>query len=206
MAHHGDELDELHEGKGRLPPDGDGLSGLGDLVVHADEVVSVHDSVDESVEDDGHKDITVVVDVRVEPVKEEDGGVVVHVEERELSPLLSQDNEDGVPKVPHLGSVEQPKQIGNFGVLLVVHVAWKTRVSTAVSQEDSLNGHVGAKHDLRDVVDKLDGIGIDGRNAGLHDRRSDEDEAKVGRSNSECRGEVGQWPTLCASVDMVRIH
>ena len=102
LAHHGDELDHLHEGEVGLPPDGEGLAGLVVLGVHADEVVGVHDGVDEAVEEDGEVDVSVVVDVGVEPVEEEDGGVVVNVEEGELAPLLADDDEDGVPEVPDL--------------------------------------------------------------------------------------------------------
>ncbi len=69
LRHHGDELDQLHHGQVRLPPDRDRDSGLLILGVHADEVVSVHDGVDESVEKDGHVDITIIENVRIEPVK-----------------------------------------------------------------------------------------------------------------------------------------
>jgi hypothetical protein len=40
--------------------------------------------VDEAVQHDGQVDVAVVVDPAVEPVEEEDGGVVVDVEEGEL--------------------------------------------------------------------------------------------------------------------------
>ena len=52
--------------------------------MHAHEVVSVHDRVDETVEDNGKVNVAVVVDARVEPVEQEDAEVVVHVQEREL--------------------------------------------------------------------------------------------------------------------------
>ena len=110
LAHHGDELDHLHEGEVGLPPDGEGLAGLVVLGVHADEVVGVHDSVDEAVEEDGEVDVSVIVDVGIEPVEEEDGGVVVNMEEGELAPLLTDDNEDGVPEVPDLYIVKIVKR------------------------------------------------------------------------------------------------
>ena len=75
--------------------------------MHADEVVGVHDSVDEAVEQDGEVDVSVIVDVGVEPVEEEDGGVVVNMEEGELAPLLADDDEDGVPEVPDLYVAEK---------------------------------------------------------------------------------------------------
>jgi hypothetical protein len=61
MRHHRDELHQLHAGQTRLPPNGQGFAGLGDLGVHANEVVRVHHSVDESVQENGKKDITVEV-------------------------------------------------------------------------------------------------------------------------------------------------
>ena len=72
----------------------------GDLGVHGHKVVRVHDGVDQAVEHDGEVDVPVVVDAAVEPVEEEDGGVVVDVEEGELIPLLADDDEDGIPEVP----------------------------------------------------------------------------------------------------------
>jgi hypothetical protein len=102
LAHHGNELDHLHEGEVGLPPDGEGLASLVVLRVHADEVVGIHDGVDEAVEQDGEVDVSVIVDVGVKPVEEEDGGVMVNMEEGELAPLLADDNEDRVPEVPDL--------------------------------------------------------------------------------------------------------
>ena len=52
--------------------------------MHADKVVSVHYGVDETIEDDGEVDVTVVVDAGVEPVEEEDCCVVIDMEEGEL--------------------------------------------------------------------------------------------------------------------------
>ena len=69
LRHHGNELNQLHHGQVRLPPDRKGNSGLLVLGVHADEVVGVHDGVDESVEENGYIDVTIVENVRVEPVK-----------------------------------------------------------------------------------------------------------------------------------------
>ena len=61
--------------------------------MHANEVIRVHDRVDETVEHNGQVDVSVVVENRVEPVEEEDCRVVVDVQERELLGLLAQHNE-----------------------------------------------------------------------------------------------------------------
>ena len=70
--------------------------------MHADKVVRVHTSVDESIEDNGQIDVTIIKDIRVEPVEQKDGSVMVDMEEGKLSPLFSQNDEDGVPEIPNL--------------------------------------------------------------------------------------------------------
>ena len=145
LAHHGDELDHLHEGEVGLPPDGEGLAGLVVLGVHADEVVGVHDGVDEAVEEDGEVDVSVVVDVGVEPVEEEDGGVVVNMEEGELAPLLADDDEDGVPEVPDLCVAE------NSGVFKAAEISrgWEKMMifrEREINQQEQGTGHLCFLH------------------------------------------------------------
>lgn len=74
--------------------------------MHANEVVSVHDRVDETVQDDCEVNVPIVEHIRVEPVKEEDGDVVIDVQERKLSPFLSENNENGIPEIPNFGDIE----------------------------------------------------------------------------------------------------
>ena len=82
LRHHGDKLKQLHHGKRRLPPDGKRLAGLVILGVHANEVVGVHDGVDESVEDNGKVDVTIVVGLTIEPVEKENSDVMIDVQKR----------------------------------------------------------------------------------------------------------------------------
>jgi hypothetical protein len=103
LEHHSNELEQLHQGQARLPPNRERLAGFGHLGVHADKVVRVHDGVNETVQDNRQINVTIVVDARVEPVKQENGQVMVHVQETELTPLLAEDDKDGIPKVPDLG-------------------------------------------------------------------------------------------------------
>jgi hypothetical protein len=49
--------------------------------MHADEVVSVHDSVNESIQQDGEIDITIIHNICIEPVKEENSEVMVNMKE-----------------------------------------------------------------------------------------------------------------------------
>jgi len=116
--------------------------------MHADEIISVHHSVDEPVEQDGEVNVTIVHDIGVEPVEQKDCCVMVNMQERQLAPLLSQDNENSIPKVPHLRNVEEPKEVGKRRILYVEIVTGHRRVSVTVSQHSRLNGHVGTQEDL----------------------------------------------------------
>ena len=123
LAHHGDKLGQLHQSQRRLPPDRKRLSSLRILGMHADKVVSVHDGMNESIQYNGQENISIILSLGIEPVEEEDGEMMVDVEERKLSPLLSQDNENGVPEIPNLRNVKQPEKVGNRWVDLIVIIA-----------------------------------------------------------------------------------
>ena len=56
--------------------------------------------MDESIQGNGEVNISIIVDVTVEPVKEKDGDVVVDMKEAQLSPLFAENDKEGVPKVP----------------------------------------------------------------------------------------------------------
>ena len=125
--------------------------------------------MDGAVEDDGEVDVAVVVHVEVEPVEEEDGRVVVDVEERELLPLLADDDEERVDEVEHLRGVEEPEHVGHGRVLGVVGVADQVEVRP-LRDDDGLDAHVRAEHDLRDVVEEGDAVELDAvAGVGAHD-------------------------------------
>jgi hypothetical protein len=195
LRHHGNELEQLKHSEGRLPPDGKRLSSRLVLRMHADEVVSVHNSVDESVQKNGEVNVSIVVDVGVEPVEEEDGDVVVNVQERKLPPLLSQDNKNCVPKVPNLSNVKQPQEIGKRRIISNVSHTRSDTVAVAVGQQERFDCHVSAEHDLRNVVEKFDRIGVDGRHY-LHDLRSNNDEQEVDECDRESTCKIRQKPSL----------
>ena len=132
--------------------------------MHADEVVSVHHSVNASIEDDREVNVTIVQGVDIEPIKEKDRKVMVNVEERELAPFLPKNNKDRVPKVPNLRHVKQPKEVSDRWLLDVVSVAAHA-VSITISKECGFNCHICTEEYLRHVVHELDGIRINGRNS-----------------------------------------
>jgi hypothetical protein len=196
LGHHGDKLDQLHHGQTGLPPNGKRLASFGHLGVHADKVVRVHAGVDESVQNNGQVNITIVVDVGVEPVKEKDGSVVVDVQEGKLSPLFANHDKKSVPKVPNLGGVKQPEEVGKRRVVWVIIVTRHEGVVVAVCQEKGLNGHVGTQHDLGNVVDKLDRVRVHRRNAHLHNGGPDQHKDEVANSDVPGRGKVRKGPSL----------
>lgn len=55
----------------------------------------------------------------------------------------------------------------------------------AVGLDTGLDAHVRAEHDLERVVDELHRAGLDGRHAGLHHERADDDERQVGDADRE---------------------
>ena len=163
--------------------------------MHADEVVSVHDGVNESVQHNGKVYITIIENVGVQPVEKEDGDVVVDVQKRQLPPFLAEDNENGIPEVPHLGNVEEPQQIRQRRIITAVTDTRDESVATAVCQKTSFNGHVGTEHNLRNIVDEFDGVGVNGRAVG-HNLGADNNKQEVRERNVESTGKVGQRPTL----------
>jgi len=169
--------------------------------VHANEVVRVHDSMDETIEGNGQINITIVKDVRVEPVEQKDGSVMVDVKEGKLSPFFAQHNKDGVPEIPNLGNVEQPQKISNSRVILAVSNAWSQGIPVAVRQENCFNRHVSAQHNLRNIVEELDWVRVNGRSI-LHDLGANNNEQNVYNCDGDRRSKICQPPTLGEAVKL----
>ncbi len=122
------------------------------------------------------------------------------MEEGKLVPLFTQDDEDGVPEIPDLRNVEQPQKVSNGRVFLVVSDARCDGVATAVGQENSFNGHVGAQHDLRNIVKELDRVRVQCFSV-FHYLGAKEDEQKVDKCDSECRCEICHPESLKNNAD-----
>lgn len=190
LRHHGNKLNQLHHCERRFPPDRQRFPGLWIFRVHADEVICVHDRVDEPIEYNGQENIAVVVGVGIQPVKQENRCVMVHVQERQLAPFLAQNNKDRVPEVPYFRGVEQPKKIGDRCIVVVVNItAAKNSVPVSVRQHQCLDGHVRTQHNLRDVVNKFNRIRIDGRHV-VHHFGSDKHKREIRERNIERRWEI----------------
>ncbi len=50
-------------------------------------------SVDNSVENNGEEDVSIIESLEIEPINGKDGGVVVNVQQSQLVPLLAEDDE-----------------------------------------------------------------------------------------------------------------
>lgn len=148
--------------------------------MHADKVVRVHDRMNESVQENRQVDIAVVVYMRVEPVKEKDGNMMIDMQEGQLTPLFPQDNKDGIPKVPNFGHVKEPQEIGQGWIGLTVRFTWQEAVAIAIRQQQGFDGHVRTQHNLRDIVNELNRVWINGRNTQTHDQRTQHHKEKVG--------------------------
>mmetsp|Transcript_11451 Transcript_11451/g.22753 ORF Transcript_11451/g.22753 Transcript_11451/m.22753 type:complete len:325 (+) Transcript_11451:95-1069(+) len=197
---HEGELDHLAHGQRRLPPNVP--------CVHRNEVVRVHDGVNKAVEDDGEVDVAVEVGAEVEPVEEEDGEVVVHVQEAELLPAALRDDEKRVHEVKHFRAVKHPQQLGHGGSLVGRGVAGPERVVVAAREHQGVDRHVAAQHHLNDVICERYGVhkvftglygfvSFCGRCRHLHDWRADDDKGEINQGDSKGVAELCKWPVRC---------
>ena len=132
----------------------------------------------------------------VKPVEKEDGDMMVDMQERKLSPLLSEDDENRVPEVPYFRGIEQPQKVGNGGVVLVVSDTGKASVIVTVRKHTGFDGHVRAQEDLRHVVKEFERVWVNGSNTILHNFGPNNNKQKVRQCDGEGCREIGQRPTL----------
>lgn len=128
--------------------------------MHADEVISVHDSMNKTIQKNREVNITIIVDLGVEPIKQENGRVVVNVQEAQLTPLFVENNKNGIPKVPDLGSVKEPQELSHRRIFCEHAVAGEKGIVISVRQHASLDCHVGTKHNLRNVINKFQRVWV----------------------------------------------
>ncbi len=76
--------------------------------------------MDEPVQENGQVNVTIKVHVRIQPVEKKNRRVVVNMQKTKLVPFFTKDNKKRVPKVPNFANVEQPKQIRNGWIGLIV--------------------------------------------------------------------------------------
>jgi len=74
--------------------------------------------------------------------------MVVDMKEGELSPLFTEDNENSVPEVPHLGNIKQPKKVGHWWIGCAEWFTWHQGVVISVCNKECFQSHVSTKHDL----------------------------------------------------------
>ena len=102
---HAHELYQLHVRDGFLD-DRKNLNGE-----HRQEVVTIHHKADEAVEEHGKADVTVIEGECIQSLDKGESDMVVHVQEKHLTPVSLHDREQGVEEVEHLGQVEHEQDI-----------------------------------------------------------------------------------------------
>merc|ERR1712048_1455761 len=103
--------------------------------------------MDEAVERNRQVNITVIGHVHVEPVEEEDAPVMIHVEEAQLLPLLSNDDEERVEEVQDLAQVEDPEELSQRRRRQIDWLARYERVVIPARYHHGIHRHVRAEHD-----------------------------------------------------------
>lgn len=147
-----DELDDLAVGDGALPGGADAEG--------AEEVVTVHDDVDGGIgeERDGEEGLG---GLEPEVAHEEDGGVVVDVEEGEASEGAGEDDEERIEEFEDFGEVEDvgPEEEGPGGI----GVGWEADGPAEVrgvdeEGEGAAQEHEEGEEEEEEVVEGGDGL------------------------------------------------
>ncbi len=74
--------------------------------MHANKIIRVHNSMDETVQENGQVNVPIKVHVRIQPVEEKNRRVVINMQKTELVPFFTKDNKKRIPKVPNFANVE----------------------------------------------------------------------------------------------------
>jgi len=112
--------------------------------MHANEIVGIHNSMDEAVKKYSEINPAIIVHMTIEPVEKKNCGMMIHMKKGELFPLFTDDNKDGIPKIPNFTQVKDIKEVSNRRVCGVVRYTEIQSIPTAVSHKECLNCHVGA--------------------------------------------------------------
>jgi len=95
---HDQELSHLKESYVVFPPALDSQSGQ--------KVIRVHHQMYKRVEHNSQVDISIIGNICVQPVEQEDRYVMVDVQKAKLSPLFTEDNKEGITKIKDLAQIE----------------------------------------------------------------------------------------------------
>lgn len=190
VGHDADELDHLEGGHVLLPPNV--LAVLG--TQSAEEVVEVHEHVDENVEKAEERGVAAGDEPGAGPDGERHDSVVDHVQEGNVLELLAGDEAEGVDEFRELAEVVQPTQVDHlqgFGAVRVVHGLATPAVIPSPSGVKELNKYVRTEHRLGKVVDQEEVLYIVGFSV-LHEGRSpDFDDVDVAETEDDGREGTG---------------
>lgn len=105
--------------------------------------------MNEAIQQNGQIDITIIIDMGIQPIKQENGGMMIDMQKGELSPLFANNDKEGIPKVPNFGNIKEPEQIGDGGRDDIIGIAGLYQgIVVAIGNHAGFDGHVGAEKDL----------------------------------------------------------
>jgi hypothetical protein len=131
--------------------------------------------MNEAIQQNGQVDVSIVIDMGIQPIEQKNSGMMIDMKKGELSPLFADNDKEGIPKVPDFGNVKEPEQIGRRRGDGIVGIAGRQEgIAIAVGNHTGFNGHIGTEKDLRDIVEELNGIETHGRNAEFHNGTADQ--------------------------------
>ena len=109
--------------------------------------------MDKAGEHHSEVDVTIVEGVLVQPVDQENGEVVVHVQEGYLTPIALHNHEQGVEEVEHLGEVEHMQHNCHARFIGLEGIAAQGQATTSVLLHRGVNRPTEEVH-LRCVVNR----------------------------------------------------
>ena len=93
------------------------------LCVQRYKIIRVHDRVNESVQHDCEVDIPIIPHIQIQPVKEEDAKMVIHVQKRQLLVAFLENNEDCIHEIEDFREVEYVEDEGDGWLQVIEGVA-----------------------------------------------------------------------------------
>lgn len=118
------------------------------------EVVEIHEKVDDRVRNNGIINVTVESTQRNKPVDRENGRMMIYVEERKLLVFSSSHNKKGIHEVKDLAQIEYPFNRRNSWGPHIERIA-EEAVALLVRTNGCSTSHPGAQHDLNKIINNL---------------------------------------------------
>ena len=129
--------------------------------MHGNEVIRVHNHVNEGIPSDAHDYFTIKVDHQIEPVQHPNRCMMVYMKHTELLWFIAQNNKQSVKPIQHFAHIIHPNQIMNFRILEIEYIAfgpWKPAIPIALSEDDGFHCHIRTQINLDEIVQEFERI------------------------------------------------